>query len=39
MFLSWSFVLGLVTWAFHRILTHRPHFDPDGTGPASPIRN
>lgn len=36
MALSWSAVLGLVGWSFHRILTHKAHFDPDGTGPASP---
>ena len=29
-------MLGLVAWSFHRILTHKPHFDPDGIGPASP---
>ena len=36
MLLSWAAVLGLVGWAFYRILTHKRHFDPDGTGPASP---
>lgn len=36
MLLSWAGVLGLVGWAYYRILTHREHFDPDGTGPASP---
>ena len=36
MILSWTFVLGLVSWAFHRILTHKKHFDPDGIGPAKP---
>ncbi|HEX6132570.1 MAG TPA: hypothetical protein VFZ24_01230 [Longimicrobiales bacterium] len=36
MLLSWLFVLGLMTWSFTRILRHRRHHDPDGTGPASP---
>ena len=36
MLLSWAFVLGLVTWSFYRILTHKQHFDPDGIGPAAP---
>jgi len=36
MLLSWSGVLGLAGWAFGRVLTHRRHHDPDGTGPASP---
>ena len=33
---SWAFVLGLTFWAFARIVATRRHFDPDGTGPASP---
>lgn len=33
---SWAFVLGLTIWSFARILRHREHHDPDGTGPASP---
>lgn len=40
---SWIFMLvsmGGVTiltfWSFHRILRSKQHFDPDGTGPASP---
>lgn len=36
MTLSWAFVLGLMTWAFYRLLTHKAHHDPDGIGPASP---
>lgn len=36
MLLSWTAVLGLAGWAFRRILTHKRHFDPDGTGPAAP---
>ena len=36
--LSWSFVLGLVSWAYWRLLSDQgqKHFDPDGVGPASP---
>ncbi|MEW5928439.1 MAG: hypothetical protein AB1941_13305 [Gemmatimonadota bacterium] len=34
--LSWTFVLGLTTWSFSRILSGKKHFDPDGIGPASP---
>jgi hypothetical protein len=40
---SWIFMLvslGAVTtltvWSFSRILRGKRHFDPDGTGPASP---
>lgn len=33
---SWTFVLGLTTWAFARLLRDKKHFDPDGIGPASP---
>lgn len=36
MVLSWTFVLGLLAWSYHRILTHKKHFDPDGIGPAAP---
>ncbi len=36
MALSWTFVLGLTTFCFARILTLRRHHDPDGTGPAEP---
>ena len=36
MLISWTFVIGLVSWAFYRILTHKQHFDPDGIGPAAP---
>ncbi|MBW3655262.1 MAG: hypothetical protein KY444_04095 [Gemmatimonadetes bacterium] len=36
MLLSWSFVLGLTTWSFGRILKGKKHFDPDGIGPAQP---
>jgi hypothetical protein len=36
MALSWGFVLGLVSWAFYRLLTHKKHHDPDGIGPAVP---
>lgn len=35
-FLSWAFVLGLVTWSFGKILRGKRHFDPDGIGPAAP---
>ena len=33
---SWTFVLGLTAWSFGKILRNPAHFDPDGTGPASP---
>ena len=33
---SWTFVLGLTTWSFARILSKQKHHDPDGLGPASP---
>lgn len=35
---SWTFVLGLVTWSFKRLLSDqgKKHFDPDGVGPAKP---
>jgi hypothetical protein len=36
MLVSWTFVLGLTLWSFTRILSGKKHFDPDGTGPASP---
>ncbi|HEV2146782.1 MAG TPA: hypothetical protein VGR37_05155 [Longimicrobiaceae bacterium] len=36
MLLSWTFVLGLVSWSFAKILRGQRHFDPDGIGPASP---
>lgn len=36
MLLSWTFVLGLTSWAFWRILRGQKHFDPDGIGPAQP---
>ena len=36
MLISWAFVLGLVSWSFYRILTHKQHFDPDGIGPGAP---
>lgn len=36
MIISWTFVLGLMTWSFWRILRAKEHFDPDGIGPASP---
>jgi hypothetical protein len=34
---SWSCVLGLTTFCFARVLRHRRHHDPDGTGPAAPL--
>ncbi len=36
--ISWTFVIGLTTWAFWRLLSDqgKKHFDPDGVGPASP---
>lgn len=36
MALSWTMVLGLMTWSFGRILRAKEHHDPDGIGPASP---
>lgn len=40
---SWVFMLSAVTavtaltaWCYMRILGSKDHFDPDGTGPASP---
>jgi hypothetical protein len=36
MALSWAAVLGTTGWAFYRLLSDKQHFDPDGTGPASP---
>ena len=36
MALAWTFVLGLMSWAFSKILRTQDHFDPDGIGPASP---
>ena len=36
MLLSWTFVIGLVSWSFARILSGQKHFDPDGIGPAVP---
>ncbi|MFA6168648.1 MAG: hypothetical protein WC700_18645 [Gemmatimonadaceae bacterium] len=33
---SWGCVLGLAGWCFFRILRHKKHHDPDGTGPAAP---
>jgi hypothetical protein len=36
MALSWTFVLGLTGYCFYLLLTEQKHFDPDGTGPASP---
>ena len=36
MIISWTFVLGLVTWCYARILSGKRHFDPDGIGPAVP---
>lgn len=36
MLASWTFVLGLTSWSFAKILTSKRHFDPDGIGPASP---
>ncbi len=36
MLLSWTFVLGLMSWSFGTILKARKHFDPDGIGPAQP---
>lgn len=34
--LSWGFVLSLTGFCFYRLLTHRKHHDPDGTGPRTP---
>ena len=36
MILAWTFVLGLMSWSFSRILRGKEHFDPDGIGPDSP---
>lgn len=36
MALSWIFVLGLMAWAYSKILTTKQHFDPDGIGPEAP---
>lgn len=36
MAVSWTFVLGLMAWAFTRILRNPQHFDPDGIGPEKP---
>ncbi len=33
---SWTFVLGLTFWSFHRLLKDKEHFDPDGIGPKAP---
>ena len=38
MTLSWAFVLGLMAWAFYRLLNLKEHHDPDGIGPESPPR-
>jgi len=38
MALSWTFVLGLMSWSFSRLLRDKKHFDPDGIGPAGPPR-
>ena len=37
MALSWGVSLGLLTWSYRRILTHKKHHDPDGIGPAQPV--
>lgn len=34
--LSWTLVLGMLGWAYARILRGKQHFDPDGIGPAVP---
>jgi hypothetical protein len=36
MLLSMGAVTALTAWCFYRVLRTRRHFDPDGTGPASP---
>ena len=36
MAMSWILVLGLMTWAYSKILRHRGHHDPDGIGPGEP---
>jgi hypothetical protein len=36
MAVSWTFVLGLMTWAFSVLLSEKEHHDPDGIGPAAP---
>lgn len=35
---SWMLVLSLTGWAYTRVLSSdgKKHFDPDGTGPATP---
>lgn len=38
MLVSMGAVVLLTVWCFSRILGHKEHFDPDGTGPAhSPV--
>ena len=36
MILSWTLVLGLVSWSYRLILSGKRHLDPDGIGPAKP---
>lgn len=36
MLVSMGGVITLTAWCYMRILRTRKHFDPDGTGPASP---
>ncbi len=36
--MSWGFVLGLLIWAYYRILTAPKPLDPDGIGPAEPTK-
>lgn len=36
MLVSMGAVITLTAWCYTRILRTRKHFDPDGTGPASP---
>jgi hypothetical protein len=36
MLVSWAFVLGLMSWAFSRVLSKQKHHDPDSIGPAAP---
>lgn len=36
MLISMGGVTILAVWSFARILGNKEHFDPDGTGPASP---
>ena len=33
---SWTFVIGLMSWSFYKLLTLKKHHDPDGIGPAAP---